>query len=51
VIKTKMKDIPPKELEFMLKDYTLNLERQLEWAGRMLKETELPANVKTKQAK
>jgi DNA-binding PadR family transcriptional regulator len=51
VIKTKMKDIPPKELEFMLKDYTLNLERQLEWAGRMLKETEPPVNVKTKQAK
>lgn len=51
VIRTKMSDIPPKELEFMLKDYVLNLERQLEWANQMLEETKPTVEVKTKQAK
>jgi DNA-binding PadR family transcriptional regulator len=39
IIKTKMKDIPEKELEYLLKEYILSLERQLDWVRSTLKET------------
>jgi DNA-binding MarR family transcriptional regulator len=31
-----MKNLPPSELEYILKEYTLNLERQLVWARQVL---------------
>ena len=36
IIRTKTKEIPPEELEYLLKEYMLNLERQLEWANKAL---------------
>lgn len=38
VVTSKMGSMSPKEREYILKEYALNLERQLEWANRMLKE-------------
>jgi len=49
VVGTKMKDIPPKELEFMLKDYILNLERQLEWAKKNLQDLKPEAQTRQKK--
>lgn len=51
VVSTKMKEIPPKELEFMLKDYALNLERQLEWTKEILDETAPTVGVRGKRAR
>jgi len=51
VLSTRMKEIPPRELEFMLKDYILNLERQLEWANEILKETTPTVASKPKHVK
>jgi DNA-binding PadR family transcriptional regulator len=36
IIRTKMKDIPQKDLEYLLKEYMLSLEQQLEWANQTL---------------
>ncbi len=36
IIKTKTKEIPQKELEYLLKEYILTLERQLDWANETL---------------
>jgi DNA-binding PadR family transcriptional regulator len=36
IFKTNMKNLPPAELEYILKEYILNLERQLEWAQGLL---------------
>ncbi len=36
IFKTNMKDLAPRELEYILKEYILNLERQLDWARQML---------------
>ncbi len=49
IIRTKSKDIPPKELEYILRDYMLNLERQLEWANRVLKEMKSAAVVRARK--
>ncbi|MDG6926408.1 MAG: PadR family transcriptional regulator [Nitrososphaerota archaeon] len=38
IITSKMDVIPQKDREYILKEYILNLERQLEWANRALKE-------------
>ncbi len=38
IVSTKMDLIPPKDREYILREYILNLERQLEWANRVLKE-------------
>ncbi len=37
LIESKGEQISPKEVKFMLKEYALNLERQLDWTNRMLK--------------
>ena len=36
MIENKSKEIPPRDLEFMLKEYVLNLEQQLGWANQRL---------------
>lgn len=36
IIRTKMSDIPQKDLEYLLKEYVLSLEEQLEWAKKTL---------------
>jgi len=36
MIENKSKEIPPQDLEFMLKEYVLNLEQQLGWANQRL---------------
>jgi DNA-binding PadR family transcriptional regulator len=38
IFKTNMKNLPPAELEYILKEYILNLERQLDWAQGFLEE-------------
>jgi DNA-binding PadR family transcriptional regulator len=37
IINTNMKNLPSSELEYILKEYTLNLERQLDWARQVMK--------------
>jgi len=49
IVRTKMKEIPPEELEYLLKEYMLNLERQLEWAEKTLASIEPPVDVKAKR--
>jgi DNA-binding PadR family transcriptional regulator len=49
IIRTKTQEIPPKELEYLLKEYMLNLERQLEWANRTLGEIKPMVDVKAKR--
>jgi DNA-binding PadR family transcriptional regulator len=49
IVRTKMKEIPPEELEYLLKEYMLNLERQLEWAEKTLDSIEPPVDVKAKR--
>lgn len=36
MLESKQDKIPPSDLEYILKEYTLNLERQMNWANRML---------------
>ena len=36
MLESKSDKIPPADLEYILKEYTLNLERQMNWANRML---------------
>lgn len=38
IISMKGNLLPPKDREYLLREYVLNLERQLEWANRVLKE-------------
>jgi len=38
IISSKVNSIPPKDREYILKEYVLNLERQLEWANQALKQ-------------
>ena len=38
VLELKRDKIPSKQIGFMLKEYALNLQRQLEWANRTLKQ-------------
>ena len=38
ILESKRDRIPRTEIQFMLKEYALNLERQLDWTKRMLKE-------------
>lgn len=38
IFRTKMKNLPPSELEYILKEYILNLQRQLNWAQGFLEE-------------
>ncbi|HEX6281075.1 MAG TPA: PadR family transcriptional regulator [Nitrososphaera sp.] len=42
IFKTNMKSLPPTELEYILKEYTLNLERQLEWARQVMEGMKTP---------
>jgi len=37
ILESKMDKVPRKEIQFMLKEYALNLERQLDWTKRALK--------------
>jgi len=36
MLESKQDKIPPSDLEYILKEYVLNLERQMNWANRML---------------
>ncbi len=36
IVESKMDKIPPKEVKMMLKEYVLNLEKQLKWARHLL---------------
>ena len=38
IIKSRLGDISPSEIEYILREYVLNLERQLSWANQTLKE-------------
>ncbi len=38
MLESKKDKIPPSEVGFMLKEYSLNLQRQLDWTNRMLKQ-------------
>jgi DNA-binding PadR family transcriptional regulator len=38
IFKTNMKNLPPAEIEYILKEYALNLERQLDWARQVLED-------------
>jgi DNA-binding PadR family transcriptional regulator len=38
IFKTNMKSLPRTELEYILKEYTLSLERQLDWARQVLED-------------
>ncbi len=49
IIRTKSNEIPPKDLEYLLKEYKLTLERQLDWAAQTLTELEPVAGTKTKR--
>jgi DNA-binding PadR family transcriptional regulator len=49
IITSKMDTMPPKDKEYILKEYVLNLERQLEWANRTLKEIKPTAEVRTRK--
>jgi DNA-binding PadR family transcriptional regulator len=42
IFKTNMKSLPPTELEYILKEYTLTLERQLDWARQVLEDMKTP---------
>lgn len=35
MLESKLNKIPPADLEYILKEYTLNLEKQMNWANRM----------------
>jgi len=37
ILESKKDTIPRKEIQFMLKEYVLNLERQLDWTKRALR--------------
>jgi len=39
ILESKRDKIPRKEIQFMLKEYALNLERQLDWTKQMLKKS------------
>jgi len=39
ILESKKDKIPRKEIQFMLKEYALSLERQLDWTKRMLKKS------------
>jgi DNA-binding PadR family transcriptional regulator len=39
ILESKKDKIPRREIRFMLKEYALNLERQLDWTKRMLKKS------------
>jgi hypothetical protein len=38
IFETNMKSLPPSELGYVLKEYILNLQRQLDWAQGFLEE-------------
>jgi DNA-binding PadR family transcriptional regulator len=42
IFKINMKNLPPTEREYILKEYILNLERQLNWARQVLEEMKIP---------
>jgi DNA-binding PadR family transcriptional regulator len=49
IMTSKMDVMPPKDREYILKEYVLDLERQLEWANSALKELKLTAEVRTRK--
>ena len=49
IMTSKMGLMTPKDREYVLREYVLNLERQLEWANRALKEIKLAAEVRTRK--
>ena len=48
IIRTKMKDIPEREIEYILKEYILSLERQLDWVKSALDETARAPKVRSR---
>src|SRR5437899_1069882 len=53
MLESKQNKIPQTDLEYILKEYTLNLERQMNWANRMLNRSrpKLTPTTRTKTAK
>src|SRR5438128_3015444 len=53
MLESKQNKIPPTDLEYILKEYTLNLERQMNWATRMLNRSrpKLTPTTRTKTVK
>ena len=49
IISSKMNVIPPKDREFILKEYVLNLERQYEWANEALREVKPSVEIRTRK--
>lgn len=49
IMSNKMDVMSPNDREYILKEYVLNLERQLEWANRTLKELKPAAEVRTRK--
>ena len=49
IISSKMNVIPPKDREYILKEYVLNLERQLEWANQALKEIKPAVEIRVRK--
>jgi DNA-binding PadR family transcriptional regulator len=49
IISSKMNAMPAKDREYILKEYVLNLERQLEWATQTLKDIRPAAELKTRK--
>lgn len=43
IFKTNMKNLPPTEIEYILKEYILTLERQLNWAKQVLEQMRNPS--------
>jgi DNA-binding PadR family transcriptional regulator len=46
IVESRRKEIPAKDLEFILKEYSLNLEQQLDWAKKSLRDLKPEAHSK-----
>ena len=40
LMESKIKDLPPSEARFIIREYALNLERQMEWSNSLLRRLE-----------
>ncbi|MDA4123490.1 MAG: PadR family transcriptional regulator [Thaumarchaeota archaeon] len=49
IVARRAKEMPPKDLEFILKEYILNLEQQLDWAHQNLKQVRPEAKSRTRE--
>ncbi len=44
MLESKQNKLSPADLDYILKEYTLNLERQMNWANRMLNRSKSKAS-------